>query len=100
MKRIPAETAQVDPLISDNAAWHDARGIAQATRAAEARKASGRRRRIDPATCERDYTAREMEFLNAIQEYKRSSGRMFPTWSEVLEVVQALGYRKVESASA
>ena len=73
---------------------------ARATRAAEARKASGRRHRIDPTTCERDYTVNEMEFLNAIQAYKLSSGRMFPTWSEVLEVVQSLGYRKGEAASA
>ena len=26
-----------------------------------------------------------------MQEYKKSSGRMFPTWSEVLEVLQKLG---------
>lgn len=31
----------------------------------------------------------------AMNEYKRSSGRMFPTWSEVLEVLQGLGYEKV-----
>jgi len=32
--------------------------------------------------------------MEAMQEYKRVSGRMFPTWSEVLEVLQKLGYRK------
>ena len=31
----------------------------------------------------------------AIETYKRSSGRMFPTWSEVLEVIRDLGYDKV-----
>lgn len=36
----------------------------------------------------------ELEFLNAMQEYKRTSGRMFPTWSEVLEVLKNLGYEK------
>jgi hypothetical protein len=30
-----------------------------------------------------------------MEEYKRRSGRMFPTWSEVLEVLQGLGYEKV-----
>jgi hypothetical protein len=30
-----------------------------------------------------------------MQEYKQSSGRMFPTWSEVLEVLRGLGYAKV-----
>ena len=32
--------------------------------------------------------------MNAIEEYKRASGRMFPTCSEVLEVLQKLGYEK------
>jgi hypothetical protein len=27
--------------------------------------------------------------------YKRANRRPFPTWSEVLEVLRALGYRKV-----
>ncbi len=54
-----------------------------------------RRRQIDPTTCERDYTADEVEFMKAMDDYKRRSGRPFPTWSEVLEVVRDLGYRKV-----
>ena len=33
----------------------------------------------------------------AMNEYKRSSGRMFPTWSEVLEVLQGLGYEKIDT---
>jgi hypothetical protein len=52
------------------------------------------RRFVDPATCDRDYSGAEMEFLGAIQEYKRSSNRQFPTWSEVLEVIRSLGYEK------
>jgi len=53
-----------------------------------------RRRQIDPTTCERDYTAEEVEFMNAMNTYKRTSGRMFPTCSEVLEVIRDLGYVK------
>ena len=55
-----------------------------------------RRRQIDPTTCERDYTPAEIEFMTAIDKYRRENGRPFPTWSEVLEVVIALGYQKVE----
>ncbi|MDR3110030.1 MAG: hypothetical protein LBU65_10165 [Planctomycetaceae bacterium] len=55
-----------------------------------------RRRQIDPTTCERDYTSEEVEFMNALNDYKRSSGRMFPTCSEVLEVLKNLGYAKTE----
>ncbi len=53
-----------------------------------------RRRQIDPTTCERDYTDDEIEFMSAIDKYKRTSGRMFPTCSEMLEVLRGLGYEK------
>jgi hypothetical protein len=54
-----------------------------------------RRRQIDPTTCERDYRPDEVEFMKAMDDYKRRSGRQFPTWSEVLEVIRDIGYRKV-----
>jgi len=37
----------------------------------------------------------QFEFLMALDEYKRKNTRPFPTWTEVLEVIKALGYRKV-----
>jgi serine/threonine protein kinase len=51
-----------------------------------------RRRQIDPTTCERDYSDPEIEFMQALEAYKRTSGRMFPTCSEILEVLRDLGY--------
>lgn len=77
------------------AEWTNRRATELATRAARARQVSGRRRFVDPTTCERDYSEAEVEFMKAMTEYKRSSGRMFPTWSEVLEVLRGLGYEKV-----
>ena len=74
--------------------WTNPRASAQAARAANARQLSGRRRFVDPTTCERDYSKAEVEFMKAMQEYKQKSGRMFPTWSEVLEVLKSLGYEK------
>lgn len=62
---------------------------------AERRQKVERRRQIDPTTCERDYQPEEVEFMRAMDDYKRRSGRQFPTWSEVLEVIRDLGYRKV-----
>jgi hypothetical protein len=61
----------------------------------ERRAKVNRRRQIDPTTCERDYTDDEIEFMQALDAYKRASGRMFPTCSEVLEVIRGLGYQKV-----
>lgn len=58
-----------------------------------------RRRQIDPTTCERDYNDPEIEFMQAMDDYKRQSGRMFPTCSEILEVIVKLGYRQVAEAS-
>jgi len=54
-----------------------------------------RRRRIDPTTCEREYRPDEIEFMQAVERYKRRSGRLFPTCSELLEVVRELGYVRV-----
>lgn len=44
-------------------------------------------------------TEDELEFGLAIDAYKRQQGRPFPTWSEVLEVLRSLGYRKVAEKS-
>ena len=65
----------------------------------ERREKVSRRRQIDPTTCEREYTIEEVEFMNALDEYKRTSGRMFPTCSEVLEVIRGLGYVKAPFAA-
>lgn len=68
-------------------------------RRVSSRRAIERRRQIDPTTCERDYQPDEVEFMKAIDDYKRRSGRQFPTWSEVLEVIRDLGYRKIAAPS-
>lgn len=56
-----------------------------------------RRRQIDPTTCERDYSDDEIQFMQALDAYKRANGRMFPTCSEILEVIRSLGYVRVQS---
>ncbi len=63
------------------------------------RRKTRRRRQIDPTTCEREYNDAEIEFMHALDEYKRASGRMFPTCSEILEVFVGLGYRRVAAPS-
>ena len=68
--------------------------VAVERRGLERRVKVNRRRQIDPTTCERDYTPDEIEFMGAMDEYKRRNGRMFPTCSEILEVIKALGYEK------
>jgi hypothetical protein len=64
------------PTVAD--AIINKRSHAQASRAASARKLSGRRRFVDPTTCERDCTEAEMEFMRAMQLYKQASGPHVP----------------------
>lgn len=73
--------------------------VAVERRKLERRAKVSRRRQIDPTTCERDYTDDELQFMQALETYKRTSGRMFPTCSEVLEVLRGLGYAKMAPAA-
>jgi len=60
------------------------------------RRGPGRRRSDERRAAEEGQMSDEQfEFLMAIDEYKRKNARPFPTWTEVLEVMKALGYRKV-----
>ncbi len=75
--------------------------VAVERRSGKDRREKGlRRRQIDPTTCERDYTDDEIQFMKAMDQYKRANRRPFPTWSEVLEVLIAMGYRKIAEATA
>lgn len=60
------------------------------------RRGPGRRRTDERKSAEEGQMSNEQfEFLMAIDEYKKKNARPFPTWTEVLEVIKALGYRKV-----
>ncbi len=96
----PLDGSTPDLAEGDSRDWTDQKATAQAHRAASARNLSGRRRFVDPTTCDKEYSMAEREFMQAMQDYKQRSGRMFPTWSEVLEVLRDLGYEKAEAATA
>jgi hypothetical protein len=61
----------------------------------ERRARKERRRRIDPTTFEKQYTEDELEFMNAMQQFKVQSCKSFPSHGDVLQVAFSLGYRKV-----
>lgn len=71
--------------------------VVETERRQTGRRKVQRRRQIDPTTCERDYSDDEVEFMQALDAYKRSSGRMFPTCSEILEVIRGMGYVRVSA---
>jgi hypothetical protein len=65
----------------------------------ERRRGPGRRRTEDRKSAEEgEMTDEQFEFVMAVDTYKRLNNRPFPTWTEVLEVVKQLGYRKVASS--
>jgi hypothetical protein len=60
------------------------------------RRGPGRRLTDERKSAEEGQMSQEQfAFLMAIEEYKKKNARPFPTWTEVLEVIKALGYRKV-----
>ncbi len=60
------------------------------------RRGPGRRRTDYRRAAEEGHMNEEqVDFLRAIDEYKRVNQRPFPTWTEVLDVVLFLGYRRV-----
>jgi len=62
----------------------------------ERRRGPGRRRSDDRKAAEEgEMTNEQFEFCMAIETYKKVNKKMFPTWTEVLEVITHLGYRKV-----
>lgn len=74
----------------------DRRSVVDRRLGLERRRGPGRRRSDDRRAAEEgEMTPEQMEFIQAIDAYKRINGRAFPTWTEVLDVVKAMGYRKV-----
>jgi hypothetical protein len=61
----------------------------------ERRRGPGRRRTdFMKAAEEGEMTQEQFLFIAAVEAFKRTNGKMFPTWTDVLEVVRLLGYRK------
>jgi len=74
----------------------DRRDVVDRRTGLDRRRGPGRRRSEDRRSAEEgEMTEEQFEFLMAINEYKRVNRRPFPSWSEVLDVMKALGYRKV-----
>ena len=61
----------------------------------ERRRGPGRRRTDFMKSAEEgEMTQEQFLFVMAIDAFKRVNGKTFPTWTDVLEVIRKLGYRK------
>ena|SRR5215475_12981747 len=71
-------------------------GVADRRSGLERRRGPGRRRSDSRRSAEEgELSDEQFEFVMAIDEYKRINRRPFPSWTEVLEIIKYLGYRKV-----
>ena len=79
----------------------DRRSKADRRRDLDRRRGPGRRRSDVRRSAEEGEMSDELlEFVMAIDDYKRANDRPFPSWSEIFEIVYYLGYRKVEKRGA
>ena len=63
------------------------------------RRGPGRRRTDERRTAEEgEMNDEQFEFIMAIEEYKRANKRPFPSYTEILEIAIALGYRKTAAS--
>jgi hypothetical protein len=61
----------------------------------ERRRGPGRRRSdFMRAAEEGEMTTEQFMFVMAVDAFKRVNDKTFPTWTDVLEIVRKLGYRK------
>ena len=63
------------------------------------RRGPGRRRTdFAKAAEEGEMTNEQFLFLVCIDEFKRANSKAFPSWTDVLEVIRLLGYRKTAAS--
>lgn len=88
----PVSTIETAPA----ARTAERRGSADGRSQFDRRRGPGRRRTDYRRDAEEGHMNEEqLEFIKALDEYKRVNNRPFPTWTEVLDVALYLGYRKV-----
>ena len=86
-----------NPLsVLDRRSGVDRRDLQDASETNLERRRGPGRRRTDflRAAEEGEMSAEQFLFIQAIDAFKRVNGKTFPTWTDVLEVVRKLGYRK------
>ena len=60
------------------------------------RRGPGRRRTDERKAAEEgEMTDEQFDFIMAIKQYKKANNCPFPSFTEILEIAKALGYRKV-----
>jgi len=94
------DAATPDPPDGQERRTNPRRSVLDRRTGLERRRGPGRRRSESRRAAEEgQMTEEQWEFLQAMNEYKAVNDRPFPSWSEVLDVMRAIGYRKVAEPS-
>ena len=76
---------------------HDSDVADDRRRGLDRRRGPGIRREPDRKAAEEgEMTDEQFEFIMAVDKYKRTNSRPFPTLTEILEVIKDLGYKKLD----
>jgi hypothetical protein len=91
-----SEMPDIPGEIIDRRSGFDRRDLSTPSQGDLDRRRGPGRRRTDflRAAEEGEMNQEQFMFLVAINAFKESNGRTFPTWTDVLEVIRKLGYRK------
>ncbi len=97
----PKKTSSKKPTASSRAKTRKAttKAVSEGTEKAKLKAAKKKGKKVEvkpaPLTTKPDQMPKDvLEFIQAVDDYKRLEGRPFPTWSEVLEIVKELGYER------
>jgi hypothetical protein len=80
-KRVPGQSGAARP---------DSEGSASSTRTSS--RSAKRRSPKDPPMDPEVLEVERVEFLRAMDRYKRKTGKTFPSWTEVLDVLRSIGW--------
>ena len=97
-KKTPDAETRLDArreTVVDRRMGVDRRNEGDASTNLERRRGPGRRRSdFLKAADEGEMTQEQFMFVMAIDAFKRVNEKTFPSWTDVLEVIRKLGYRK------
>ena len=90
-----------DREVVDRRSGLDRRAMAESAAGNDLDRRRGPGRRLSDfvrSAEEGELSREQFMFLKAIDSFKRANGVSFPSWTDVLEVVRRLGYRKTMSS--
>lgn len=84
------------PTVIDQRSGIDRRDVGPTPASGFERRRGPGRRRADfmKAAEEGEMSQEQFQFLLAIDTFKKTNNKTFPTWTDVLEIARLLGYRK------